>query len=337
MQRNRSRNALILTTVALVVLACLVFLFLRQKESPPVTSSPEVAPKAELTKVRVGYLPSLAASQLYIGIVEGFFQEEGLEVEISEIYSGPEIIQTLQARSVDIAFGIVPPLVMVRAKGTRIKSLGGATLDSSEIRDHRLLVKPGSAIRSPQDLRGKRIAVVAEPTSDGLGLLDYLESHGIKKDEVTLVKTPHPEQVFAVSTGAVDAAASIEPFITIGVLKGLVEEFDYYYSDEPTEVGTYLIHDDTLEDKPELAKRFRRALERATVICQDEDRLRKILPTLEEKGIAFKITPDVATEVHVMDFQPSLTIEGVRKVMGQLVRHGFLGSEIDPADCIYEP
>lgn len=300
------------------------------------TPKPAVASQSK-TKVKVGYLPSLAASQLYIGIVKGYFAEEGLDVEILEIYSGPEIVNALQSKSVDVAFGIVPPLVMVRSKGIPIKSIAGATLDGKEIRDHRILLAKDSPISKPEDLRGKKIALVAEPTSDGLGLLDYLEKNGVKRSDVQLIKTPHPEQVFAVVSKAVDAAASIEPFITIGLVDDKVKEFDFYYSDEPTEVGTYLVHEDLIKSKPELVAAFARAIAKATPLCQDHDALREILPTLPEKGIKFKVTPDVAQRLHIMGFRESLSEDGIRKVMEQLIHHGFMKEPIDVKSCIHTP
>lgn len=291
----------------------------------------------EKTKVRVGYLPSLAASSMYAAIANGYFVENGLDVEIQEVYSGPELINALQGKSVDVAFGIVPPLVLARARGLPVKSLVGATIDSKSVREHRIMLPVDSHIKQPEDLRGKRIAVVAEGTSDYFGLLQYLHKHGLSEADVEIIKTPHPDMIFALASRSVDAACGIEPFITMGKLSGKVRVFDYYYPDEPTEIGTFLVHEDLLAYRPEVAKRFRAAILKGNQYVRDQQKLRELLPQLERHGIKFKLSPEVARDVTIMEFRDTLTTAGVRKVMNELVSAGILKKPIDVQQCIYTP
>jgi ABC-type nitrate/sulfonate/bicarbonate transport system substrate-binding protein len=289
----------------------------------------------EITTIRVGYLPSLGASQLYVAIAKGYFKEENLKAEIREIYSGPEIVNTLQAKAVDFALGIVPPIILSRSKGLPIKSVCGATIDSIDIQEHRLILPVNSDIKAGKDLKGKKIAVVAEGTSDYFGLLQYLEKNGLDKSEVEIIKTPHPEMIFAVASKSVDAAASIEPFITIGNLDGKVKIFDFYYPDEPVEIGTYLAHEDFIKNNPEVTKRFINAIHKATDFLKDKKSHRELLPKLENYGIKFKVSKEVADALTIMEFRKSLSEEGIEKVMNQLLNAGFLSKPIDVKSCIY--
>jgi len=290
---------------------------------------------SSVNTVRVGYLPSLAASPMYAAIANGYFEKEGLKVEIQEVYSGPELINTLQGKSVDVAFGIVPPLVLARAKGLPIKSLFGATIDSKDIREHRLMLPVGSPIKKGSDLKDKKIAVVARGTSDYFGLLQYLEKHGLKESDVEIVKMPHPEMIFAIASKSVAAACGIEPFITIGKLQGKIQVFDFYYPDTPTEIGTYLVHEDFLKHKPEIAKRFARALKKGNEFVRDKKRLRSLLPALAQHGIKFKLSEEAAQSVTIMEFRDSLTEEGVERIMKQLLGAGVLKQPINVKECIY--
>ncbi len=290
-----------------------------------------------MTTVRVGYLPSLAASSMYVAIAEGYFEEEGLNVEIYEMYSGPEIINALQGKSIDVAFGIVPPLVLARARGLPIKSLVGATVDSVSIREHRIMLPMDSLINEPGDLKGKRIAVVAQGTSDYFGLLQYLQKHNLSETNVEIIKIPHPEMIFALASKSVDAACGIEPFITMGELSGHIRVFDYYYPDTPTEIGTYLVHEDLLEHNLDVANRFRRAILKANGYVRDEGKLRALLPTLEQHGIKFKISLEVAKTVRIMEFRDSLTASGVEEVMQQLISAEILRAPINVQQCIFMP
>ena len=288
-----------------------------------------------LTKVRLGYLPSLAAAQTYVAVQNGLFAKQGLDVELTEIYSGPEVIQTLQARSIDIGFGVLPTVALARGKQVLVRSLVGATTDSGTIREHRLIVAKNSPIQSAIDLRGRRIALVAEPTSDGLALFEYLEGHGLSRADVTLIKTPHPEMLIAVSGGSVDAAAGIEPFISEGRLAGKTRELVYYYPEGVTEVGTYIVHEDWLRVNTDVAMRFANAIREATRwINDDTDRLRALLPRLHASGIRFKISEQAARELHLPGFREEATDEGVRELIRLLQKYGFLQEPLDPATIL---
>lgn len=286
----------------------------------------------EVSRVRVGYLPSIAAAQMYIAVLNGYFEDEGLDVEIVEIYSAPEVIQALQARAIDIGFGVLPSVVLAREKGVTVRSLVGSTTDSKFTKEHRIIVSTDSPVKSVDDLKGGSIALVAEPTSDGLSLFDFLKARGIDRSDLRFIKTPHPEMIVAVSSGSVDAAAAIEPFITMGLQAGQIRVLDYYYPDARTEVGTYIIHEDWQLSNVDVATRFTRAILRANSwINEDLTRFRDTLPTLHESGIRFRVSEAVAREVALPGYEEYASEEGVQHLVRLLRKYDFIDSEVDPA------
>ncbi len=308
----------------LVIIAAVIFFVLPENE------------KSIQNTVRVGYLPSLAASPLYAGIVNGYFKDENLDVKISEVYSGPELVNALQGKGIDIAFGIVPPLIMARSKGIKIQSIYGATVDGAHVKEHRILLHPDSKIQKGSDLKGKKIAVVAEGTSDYFGLVQYLNKYDLTIDDVDIIKTPHPEMIFAIASKSVDAACSIEPFISIGEIQKKVKVFDFYYPDNPTEIGTYLANESYINNNPEIIRNFSRALNKGIAFSNDHRKLRELLPNLEAHGIKFKLSPEVAEKVTIMEFRNSLSSDGIQDIMNQLINFGDLDSPIDAESCIYK-
>lgn len=315
----------ILITILCVVLAVGAWLIFRPSPKPSqLVSQPSV-------KLKVGYLPSLAAAQLYVASAQGFFEKEGLRVEATEIYSGPEIIQALQSKSIDVGFGVLPSAILARANGVPVRSLVGVTTDSEAIQEHRIVVAKENAIKNVSDLKGKRLALVAEPTSDGLSLFEFLERYGIGRSEVTVIKLPHPEMLVAVSSGAVDAAAAIEPFISQGRLSGKTRELIFYYPPEVTEVGTYLVHDDWLRANRDVAHRFANAIKEATRwINKDQDRFRDFLLVLEQKGFQMKVSKQAAKELRPPGFLEAPSETGVENLVKLLRKYGFLKTDIDP-------
>ena len=314
--------------------------------TPTETSSPS---ESKAT-VQVGYLPLLSAYPLYTALEEGYFKDEGLKVEMRTIKSGPEGNEALAANNIDVAFSILPSLIVARSKGVPndLVSIFGASIDSSEIKDHRMMLPKDSKISTLEDLRGKKIAVVGYPgrTSDVLELLDYLERNGIKENDIRLVGISHADQVAALESGTIDAAAGAEPYVTLGLLEDRVKIFPvrggYYYNrDEATEVTTYLARKSWIKSNPNVAEKFISALNKGLEKSKDRDWLiNQGLPSFNEEAstaITFvKLTPEQASEMHLPEVVASPTDKSLKYVADQLIRHGPIKeSPQDFLDMIY--
>jgi len=289
--------------------------------------------------VRIAYTPTLGPSQLYVGIAKGYFEEEGIKLEMSQFHGGaPDIVPAILGKSVDIGFPVVPSLIMARTNGVKIKSIGGCSFDSEHILEHRIMLPIDSEIKTAQDLRGKKIAVLAEGTSDYFSLLNYLKTNGIKKEDVEIVSVPFTEMIFALTSKSVDAAASTEPFITMGALEKKTKTFDYFYPIQDIEIVTAVAHEDFINDNPEIIAKFSRAIDRATnFINNEQEEFRKLLPTLGEYGIKFKISKEVADSFTILGYKSSITPAGVEAVMDMMIENNVLKTKIDAEDIIYSP
>src|SRR6202047_1848899 len=119
-------------------------------------------------KVRVGQ-PQAGTFQfvaLQVANEAGIFQQHGIEVEIVSFGGGPRVQQSLAAESIDIGIGSGPELACV-AKGapeTAVAAIADAPYSVV------LAVPKDSAIRSPEDLKGKAISISSKASlTDWLG------------------------------------------------------------------------------------------------------------------------------------------------------------------------
>jgi len=289
--------------------------------------------------VRIAYMPSLMASQLYIGIAKGYFEEEGIKVAISEFNNGPDIIAAIRGKSIDIGFGIIPSLIISNVNGLKVKSIGGATFENKSTQTSMLIVPIDSEIQSAQDLKGKRIAVIAEGTTNYFMLLRYLKTNGIKKEEVEIISIPHQEMIFALVSNSVDAAATTEPYITMGALDKKTRTFDFYYPDDKTiDIITAIAHEDFINADPELIAKFSRVIDRATDFINNEEKeFRKLLPILGEHGIRFKVSKEVADSFTTIGFRNAVTYAGVEAIMDVLIENNVIKEKINIENLIYSP
>ncbi len=328
------RNSLKLVSLFLITVVFVACNTTKQTPTGTPGVTPSGTPSSNVT-VRVGYLPILSAYPLYTAVTEGYFKEEGLDVQLRTIKSGPEGNEALAANNIDVAFSILPSLVVARSQGVPndLVSIFGASLDSAEIKDHRIIVAKDSKLSTMKDLRGKKIAVVGYPgrTSDVLELLDYLDRNGLKDKDVKLIGMPHADQVAALEAGTVDAAACAEPYITLGLLqnkvKTLGDKEGFYYRDQPTEVTTYLARKSWFEANSGVSNKFIAALSKGLEKTKDKDwLLSKGLPAFNQEtnpSISFvKLTPEQSKTLHLPTVLPSATEAGLEYVANQLVRHG---------------
>ena len=191
----KSKRSLLLGLVAIAVLvatAAGVFAF-ESKLLPPKT----------LATLRVGYLPVTGHAKFFVAQEEGFFKDEGLNVQLSEFANSADGLAALRADKLDLgAFGTTAPLVHI-AKGADISIIGGVMGEDAAI-----VVKPENAsnIKSIPDLKGKKVATVRLATGDAV-LRGALNEAGINwKTDLQIFELKNPPAVLeAVKSGQVDA------------------------------------------------------------------------------------------------------------------------------------
>jgi len=109
---------------------------------------------AELPRLRVahgGFNEKVVA--LGIGVERGLFQKHGVNVEVVDVRSGPSTIQLLLSDEVQVAYTIPNSVLSAAAAGMDVVFFAGLVNRP----DGDLIVMP--EIRTPNDLRGKRLGI----------------------------------------------------------------------------------------------------------------------------------------------------------------------------------
>ena len=114
-------------------------------------------PPAAAETLRVGKSVPEAFSfvPLDVGIETGIFKKNGLDIEASAFSGGARLQQALAADSIDTGLGSGPDMSAI-AKGSPVRAVAAMAGAPFLIA---LLVRPDSAIKSVDDLKGKKIAV----------------------------------------------------------------------------------------------------------------------------------------------------------------------------------
>jgi len=115
-----------------------------------------------------------------------------------------------------VAGGVSPGLFNGFIRGLPIKIVAPFGRDSARNSVDGIMVRPDlkGTVKSIADLRGKKIAVVAASSAPVYMLALALETEGLTLKDVEIVPIAYPDMGTALTNKAVDAAISIEPFVT---------------------------------------------------------------------------------------------------------------------------
>jgi NitT/TauT family transport system substrate-binding protein len=205
---------------------------------------------------------TISDSGALIGMEKGYYREEGIDVQVERFDTGPAQIPPLAAGQLEVASPTADPstfnaaargipLRVVADKGSMPPGFGfNAVLVRKDLAD-------SGAIRDWPDLRGMRIAYLANGTTPQVDLALALERGGLSPTDVTTFTMPFPDMNVALSNRALDVALSIEPFVAIAVAQGIATRWkglDELYPGQQVAVLTYGPR--FVAENPDVARRF---------------------------------------------------------------------------------
>ncbi len=247
----------------------------------PTARTGESATAAPRTTLKVAYVPVLAFAPLYRAIAKGYFADAGIEVDLMVVQSASDAVAFLGTGQVDVALGNVgAPFFNAVNRDLMVRLVGGnsfnqqdpATLVAAPFLIRRELADEGS-VRSPADLKGRRIAINAPAGIQEYSLAHVLANAQLGMNDVDVRFLAFPDMLTALTSGAIDGAMLAEPFSVAaregGVASVLVP------NPVPGATVTAVLYGENLL-KPENegpARRFLDALRRAANELQTEQEI----------------------------------------------------------------
>ncbi|MBP2479009.1 NitT/TauT family transport system substrate-binding protein [Crossiella equi] len=283
---------------------------------------------AKETRIRLGIMPVVDVAPVHIALSRGYFAAEGLNVELTPIQGGAAGIQGLLKDELDFTFGNWVSFFATEAKGAA-RNAGGIKLaaDGYQARANMFLVLtgPDSAIRSPKDLAGKKIAINTFRNILELTAKATLEANNVDPKSVQFLEMPFPDMQAAVQSKKVDAAFMVEPFITkaertLGAVP-VLDAASGPTSDIP--IAGYATTGAFARDHPGAVSAFRRALVKGQQDAARKSTVEALLP-----GFA-QIDPETAALVHFGVYPISMDATRLQRVADLMRTYGLLDAPMD--------
>ena len=162
-------------------------------------------------KVRFGVLTTASQAAFYVGVKQGIFAKYGFDVEVLPLATGVQANQALAAGQADWSGGGVESTVVAWANNLPFKAYSMYAKGGDS---YGILVRKDANINSPKDLKGKKIAV-PQGTAPAQGLNQVLKEAGLPRDSVMRVNANYGNMGQMLVSGAVEAMAGLEPFLTL--------------------------------------------------------------------------------------------------------------------------
>jgi NitT/TauT family transport system substrate-binding protein len=318
---------------------CLLIALLLGACAPPGAEQPQPEP----VTLKVGILPYISYAPFFIAEEEGYFAEQGLQVELVRPGNVSEAVAALVQGDLDVAGGTVNSgYLNGMARGAEIRYVADKSYISATSCTYaafiarRALVEAGE-LDSPAQLSGRRIAI---PDSIRASVLGYyieamLETANLTLDDIEIVNLPSPAQIEALEEGTVDLILTGEPWVSRilkagdAVLWMPVQQVvpDYQHA-------TILYGHTLLEENPDAGKRFMVAYLKAVRQYNQGKTERNLEILAEHTGVDLELLDQIC--LPPMRNDGGINVDSVLDFQAWAVEKGYLDSVVTE-DQFWDP
>lgn len=266
---------------------------------------------AELTNVKVAFLPAEPAVLVAYAKHRGMLRKQGIDAEMVPGNDPQVNTAALLSGAVQFAGTHAGAAALLKSKGAPIKVVAAGALYEPKNPTSALVAATGRSIKGPRDLVGRTILIDGPNTIAHIGVLKWLKRGGVSKDDVTIKYVPFVEMLPSLANGSADAAFMPEPFLTLAAQQGSkIAAYPFNAVCSNNCVLTFWIARSDVD--PNLVARFRNAIQNAAVWANQEKNdaasakiLKKYVP-IDAKVAATMMRTSFATRLRPSLAQPWL-------------------------------
>ncbi|GAA1661550.1 sulfonate ABC transporter substrate-binding protein [Citricoccus zhacaiensis] len=281
---------------------------------------------SELTPVTFGALPIANVGALLLGEEKGFFEEEGLDLEISMGQGGNALLPAVHGGNMEFALSGPVVQMVSKDKGLDMKIVSGYSSSLPEGEDINAVVSAqDSGITSPKGLEGKRVALNTIQAQGDLTIMEAVRQDGGDPEAVEFVEMPFPDMPAALDQGNVDAVWVPDPFL--GTLQEQGNQVVVYpYQATVPGQATLLVFtsNEYAQQNPETVSSMQSALKKTLDYAETHpDEVKAQLPEV------LKMTPEETEKLRMEAFTYELDRSQFTELGQLMVDYGYVEQPVD--------
>ncbi len=228
--------------------------------------------------LKIGVLPITDVVPAYVAQEQGYYADEGIEVQLVPVASGAERDSLIQAGGIDGELNELITTILTNAGSeTKVRVVTTARRPFPDVPLFFILSSPGSGITSAEQLKGVEIGIsentVIEYVTDRV-----LQRQGFQPDEIVFTNVPRiPVRLELLLNDQLKAAVLPDPLASLAQMQGArVVLTDNVYPEVSLSVLSF--REDILKDRPNTVRAFLRAWDKAVAdINADPRKFRNLL------------------------------------------------------------
>lgn len=282
--------------------------------------SGEAPSASEPTAITVGVIPIVDTAPIWLGVEQGFFEEEGLDVTVQPTTGGAASVPGVVAGSYDFAFGNYVSGMVANDQGLALKYVANGNTTAGNPDFGAVIVPAGSDIESPKDLENKTVSVNNLQNIGDTTIRTVVDDDGGDSSTIKFVEVAFPDAEAAVTNKQVDAAWILAPFLDSAVANGArVITYNFSDFDPGLDIAGYFTTLETFEEKPELVKAFQNAMNKSLEYADaNPDAVKQIVTTYT------KMTMDQMDAMVLPQFNTEFNREAMEKLGKAAADYGTL-------------
>lgn len=256
------------------------------------------------TKVNIGFSPAADFTPVFAAKDKGFFEKRGIDATLTRIPLASNIPSAIMAGSLQIGMGTGSMLVQTGEAGLGLVAINGASRFRKDNSVVSLVARTGQEIKSPADLKGKKVGVPGLNSMLHVTFQKWLLDHKIRLQDVTMIEAPFPRMKDMLGGGTIDAAVAIEPFRS----RILQDKTGYRVVDHVTEVqdnmlaAFWMAKRDWAQSNPKAIQAFREAYDEAVEYCLKNPEEARALQ-VKYLGVPSPVVPSYSTKISPKDLE----------------------------------
>ena len=165
----------------------------------------------EPVTLKLALLPVLDTLSIHVAVEEGFFEEQGVGVEIIPVASAPERDQLVAAGEADGMLNEIVSTLFYNKEEIQVQIVRTARAATGKAPLFRILVAQESGITDIEDLKGVEVGI-SEGTVIAYLTDRLLEAEGFSADEIATIAVPKiPDRMALLDSGELQAAMLPDP------------------------------------------------------------------------------------------------------------------------------
>ena len=287
--------------------------------------------RAAGTPVRIGVQPVESAGQTFYGKDLGWFDQAGLDVEISSMASGPALVAAVLGGALDIGLSAVGSVAQAHVKGLGVKIIASAGMSLSTAPTDVTMVALDSPMKTAADFSGKTIAVNAIGNVLMYATQLWIDKNGGNSKSVKWVEMPFPSMADAIAAKRVDGATMAEPYVSDAktVARAIASPMDAIALTIPA--TCWFATDAWLQQQPAVAAKVVDVFRRAAVWANGHPK---------EAGAILlrytKIKPETLAVMTRSTFGIDVVPSQIQALIDAGVRYGDVDHTINAGDLIWK-